>query len=231
MNYRKNIFFTSDLHLGHENVIKFDERPFKDTNHMNRILINNYNSVVKEDSLCYFLGDVGMMQATELSKLVKQLNGTKVLILGNHDRNIYSMYNAGFDVVLNTATIYIGDKRISMSHCPLPGIYREDITGMKGAKDGNNWHGEHKNQMFTSQDMTVDYHLHGHIHSGGNSKKEHYTDRQFDVGVRANKYRPVSISQIESWINSSKNLVSEKDIDKFLKDNKELFDELVKNGD
>ena len=107
----------------------------------------------------------------------------------------------------------------------------EDITGMKGAKDGNNWHGEHKNQMFTSQDMTVDYHLHGHIHSGGNSKKEHYTDRQFDVGVRANKYRPVSISQIESWINSSKNLVSEKDIDKFLKDNKELFDELVKNGD
>lgn len=210
MDNRKKIFFTSDWHLGHENVIKFDERPFKDADHMNRVLINNYNSCVDENSVCYFLGDVGMMQATELAKLIKQLNGTKVLILGNHDRNTYSMYNAGFDVVLNAGVFYIGNKRISMSHCPLPGIFREDVMGMKYAyKEGDaeakeNWHGERKHSMFTSQDLTVDFHLHGHIHSGGTSGKEVKIDRQFDVGVRANNYRPVSISQIESMISIDK---------------------------
>lgn len=196
---RKGIFFTSDWHLGHENVIKFDERPFKDANHMNRVLINNYNATVTKDDICYFLGDVGMLQSTELSKMIKELNGTKVLLLGNHDRNTYSMYSAGFDVVLNAAVFYIADKRISISHCPLPGIFREDLTGMKRVQEGEMWHGEFKNQKFTSRDLTVDFHLHGHIHSDG-VKKITRTDRQFDVGVRANKYRPVSISEIESWI-------------------------------
>lgn len=196
---RKGIFFTSDWHLGHANVIEFDKRPFKDVNHMNRVLINNYNACVSENSICYFLGDVGMMQATELAKITKQLNGTKVLILGNHDRNTYSMYNAGFDVVLNAGIFYIGKYRISMSHCPLPGIFREDVKGMKGAKEGDHWHGEHKNVEFTTGDIQ-DFHIHGHIHSNAHNKKEKFTNKQFDVGCANNGFRPVSISEIESWI-------------------------------
>lgn len=199
---RKSIFFTSDWHIGHQNVITFDDRPFKDLSHMHRVLINNYNSTVTEDGICYFLGDVGLSKSDTVKNVLKELNGTKVLILGNHDRNTYSMYDAGFDIVLNAALFYIGDKRISMSHCPLPGIFRENIEGMKGAQKGENWHGEYKNQMFTSQDLTVDYHLHGHIHSDGKVKQTR-TDRQFDVGVRANKYKPVSIGEIESWISLS----------------------------
>lgn len=197
---RKLIFFSSDWHVGHLNVIKFDNRPFQDLNHMHRVLINNYNSAVPENGICYFLGDMGLCKAGVLSKVIKELNGTKVLILGNHDKNTFSMYEQGFDVVLNTAVFYIGDKRVSMSHCPLPGIFREDVSKMKGAKEGENWHGEHKNQRFTSQDLTADYHLHGHIHSGPNNDKPRTTYNQFDIGVAANSYRPVSISQIESWI-------------------------------
>lgn len=200
---RKAVFYTSDWHIGHENVIKFDNRPFKDINHMHRVLINNYNATVPQDGICYFLGDAGLSKSDTVSKVINQLHGTKVLILGNHDRNVYSMYSQGFDVVMNAAVFYIGDKRISMSHCPLPGIFREEVEGMKGAKEGENWHGEHKNQMFTSQDLTVDFHLHGHIHSDGKVKLRS-TDRQYDVGVRANGYKPVSISQIESWITLNK---------------------------
>jgi calcineurin-like phosphoesterase family protein len=199
-NQRKKLFFWSDLHIGHTNVIKFDERPFKDLDHMHRVLINNYNSTVPDDGICYFLGDAGMGKSDVLSKFMSELNGsTKILILGNHDNNMYSMYDKGFDCVLNACVFYIGDKRISMSHCPLPGIFREDITDMKGSQPGENWHGEFKNQRFTSQDPTVDYHLHGHIHSDGKIKPRQ-TLNQFDVGVRANGYRPVSISTIESWI-------------------------------
>lgn len=202
MNDRKQIFFSSDWHVGHANVIKFDNRPFDDLNHMHRVLINNYNSCVTDDGVCYFLGDMGFCKSEVLAKVMKQLNGTKVLLLGNHDRNTYSMYNQGFDVVLNVGIFYIADKRISMSHCPLPGITREDTTEMKNAKEGDHWHGEHKNQMFMSQDATADFHLHGHIHSPNGGRSVKTLGNQYDVGVVANGYRPVSISQIESWIST-----------------------------
>jgi calcineurin-like phosphoesterase family protein len=198
----KNIFFTSDLHCGHANSIIFDKRPFKDLNHMHEVLINNYNASVSPDAVCYFLGDVGLGKSDEVKKVVSRMNGTKVLILGNHDRNMISMYSQGFDVVLNTATIYIGDKRVSMSHCPLPGVFREDVTGMKGAQQGENWHGEHKNQRFTSQDLTADFHLHGHCHASWHNGKPIRTDRQMDVGVPGNDFRPVSLKQVQQWINS-----------------------------
>ena len=202
---RKPIFFWSDLHIGHYSVIEFDKRPFKDLNHMHRVLINNYNSTVPENGICYFLGDVGLAKSEVLQKFMGELNSsTKALVLGNHDRNTYSMYEHCFDVVLNSAVIYIGKNRVSMSHCPLPGIFREDVTNMKGAMPGNNWHGEHKNQMFTSQDMTVDFHLHGHIHSAPWKKTPKCTHNQFDVGVSANNFKPVSISEIESWIDRTK---------------------------
>lgn len=202
MKKAKHIFFTSDWHVGHDNVIKFDQRPFKDTDHMHRVLINNYNSSVTENDICYFAGDMGFCKAETLAKIMEELNGTKVLLLGNHDRNTYSMYSQGFDVVLNTAVFYIGKSRVSISHCPLPGIPREDISEMKGSAEGENWHGESRQQMFTSQDPTVDYHLHGHCHK---TPEERETDKQFDIGVRANNYRPVSISQIESWIAKNAN--------------------------
>ena len=198
----KNLFFTSDWHIGHANVIKFDQRPFRNLNHMHEVLINNYNSSVTPDSVCYFIGDMGMCKHEELTKIMARLNGTKVLILGNHDRNVHSMYSQGFDVVLNSAVIYIGDHRISLSHCPLPGIFREDVTGMKGAMPEDNFHGEHKNQKFMSFDSAAEFHLHGHIHSTWHNGKPRSTDRQFDVGVAANSFRPVSLKVIENWINS-----------------------------
>lgn len=204
MSKRKGIFFTSDLHIGHANSIIFDKRPFKDLDHMHEVIVNNWNSCVKPEDVVYVLGDFGMGRNDEIKAITQRLNGTKVMILGNHDTNTYSMYDRGFDVVLNTAVFYLGDSRISMSHCPLPGIFREDVTGMKGGKPGENWHGESKQQRFTSQDLTVDFHLQGHIHSGPANDKPHFTDRQFDVGQPANGYRPVSISVIESWIANTK---------------------------
>lgn len=202
-NKRTSIYFTSDWHIGHKNSIVFDNRPFRDVDHMHEVLINNYNASVKDGDVCYFLGDIGLTKSDVIKDVISKLNGTKVLILGNHDANTYSMYDRGFDVVLNAGIFYMGKYRVSMSHCPLPGVFREDVTNMKGAVPGENWHGENKNQMFMSFDNTVDFHLSGHIHSGPHNTKKRTLKNQFDVGVVANKYRPVSISQIESWINKT----------------------------
>lgn len=194
-----SIFFTSDWHLGHANAIRLDNRPFRDLKHMHQVLINNYNSTVPKNGVCYFLGDIGQGDKAVLRDLIGQLNGTKICVLGNHDSGVNSMYNLGFDVVLNSAIIYVAGARVTLSHCPLRGVFREDVTGMKGGCDGDNWHGEHKHRPLSVTDEGQ-FHLHGHIHSPNGGKSEKILGRQRDVGVPANGYRPVSISEIESWI-------------------------------
>lgn len=196
---RKPIFFTSDWHLGHANILQYDARPFKDLDAMHKALVSRFNATVKEDGITYFLGDMGLCKAEVMEPIIKQLNGFKMLILGNHDKNMNAMYAMGFDAVLNAATMYIGGERVTMSHCPLRGVFREDVTGMKGSLPGENWHGESKNQAYSVTDEGQ-FHLSGHIHSPNGGKSKRILGRQFDVGVAANGYKPVSISEIESWI-------------------------------
>ena len=199
MSERKLIFFTSDWHIGHPNVLDYSKRPFTDIDHMEHILINNFNSTVPQGSLTYFLGDMGLCKGDRIKKVLDQLNGSKCLILGNHDKGSNTMYSLGFDVVLNAATLYIANQRVTMSHCPLRGLYREDTSGMKGSMPGALWHGDHKQHAF-SVENEGQFHLSGHIHSPNGGKSEKILGKQYDVGVDANNYRPVSISKIESWI-------------------------------
>ena len=46
MSNIKSTFFTSDFHIGHENVLKYDERPFDNLDHMHETLITRYNAMV-----------------------------------------------------------------------------------------------------------------------------------------------------------------------------------------
>lgn len=194
---RRRVYFTSDWHIGHANVLIYDQRPFKDLDHMHRVLINNYNSTVGEQDICYFLGDMGLGKGDTLRKVVSELNGTKVCVLGNHDKGATAMHRLGFDMVLQMASIEVAGKLVTMTHCPLRGVWREDCSNMTGAQPGDHWHKEWKHSELFSIPDFGQYHLHGHTHKG---PEERILDRQMDVGVRANNYRPVSVSVIESWI-------------------------------
>jgi calcineurin-like phosphoesterase family protein len=198
-NERKLVFLTSDWHCFHENSLKFDKRPFDNLDHMHRVLINNFNSTVPEDSITYFLGDMGLCTGDKLKGIIDQLHGTKVLIMGNHDKGSSAMYKAGFDVVLNSASLWIAGHEVTMSHCPLMGVWREDTSEMKGAQLGACWHGDHKNHAYSVPDRGQ-FHCHGHVHSPNSGKSQKILGKQRDVGVVGNNYRPVSISEIESWI-------------------------------
>jgi len=201
---RKPIFFTSDWHLGHANSIKFDDRPFKTVEEMHRKLIRNFNAIVPEHGICYHLGDVGMANVETTKGVIDQLNGTQILILGNHDGNVNRMYNCGFDAVMYGVILYIAGEKVTLTHCPLRGIFREDVTNMRGSIDGENWHKEFKHQMFSTEDIGQ-FHLHGHIHARGKDNGKLVKDeRQWDVGLPGNNYRPVHISAVESWISKYK---------------------------
>ena len=53
-------FFTADTHFGHANIIKYTNRPFDSPNHMDDILIANWNAVVGPDDEVYHLGDFAL---------------------------------------------------------------------------------------------------------------------------------------------------------------------------
>lgn len=82
------IFFTSDTHFGHKNLLTMPNgRPFKTIEEHDQAIIDNWNSVVKPGDLVYILGDVSMGASPEyLEKIFKQLQGASHLLLGNHDR-------------------------------------------------------------------------------------------------------------------------------------------------
>lgn len=87
----RKIFFTSDLHLGHENVICFDNRPFNNVEEMNNELIKRWNNKVGKGDLVYVLGDMIWKSSTnEATEIIKSLNGQIILIKGNHDRFLHN---------------------------------------------------------------------------------------------------------------------------------------------
>jgi len=81
-----NIWFTSDTHFGHANVIKYSRRPWVAVDKMNEGLIERWNSKVKPNDTVYHLGDFCLTMRTELiDNWLGKLNGHIRLIRGNHD--------------------------------------------------------------------------------------------------------------------------------------------------
>lgn len=76
------IFFTSDMHLGHKNIIRLSDRPFGSMEEMDQVIIDNYNSVVKVGDTVYDLGDFSFKNPKEY---LDQLNVLPVRIKGSHD--------------------------------------------------------------------------------------------------------------------------------------------------
>ena len=90
-------FFIGDTHFGHKNVIRFCKRPFKTVAHMNESISLKWNELITDADRVFVLGDVFLMDASEAENIIKNLNGYKILIAGNHDRSEKTMLSVGFD--------------------------------------------------------------------------------------------------------------------------------------
>ena len=170
-------FYTSDLHLGHENMIRFDNRPFCSVEEMTEKIIDNWNSVVNNNDDVYILGDFAWRNDIGYAAL-KQLRGNKYLIRGNHDR-LNSAMRSQFIWVKDYAEIKDEDKNIVLCHYP--------IAHWRNADYGT-------------------IHLYGHIHSARDSRpfKEYkqamqargYPYECYNVGCMLHGYKPVTLQEI-----------------------------------
>lgn len=186
----QNIFFTSDTHFGHENIIKYCNRPFNSVEEMNDTLIKNWNSVVKENDIVFHLGDFGFIGIQEFKRIKNQLNGKIYLITGNHDRK---MLHNGVIKFLNLFE-YIG-----------PELYINI--------DGQKIYLNHKPYLcfdgsYGRTDKTWTWQLFGHVHSGPNTmtgldcqRLVHLFPTQYDVGVDNNSFTPISFERVKEIIN------------------------------
>jgi len=110
------IWFTADYHLGHKNIIKYCERPFKNVKEMDKTIIRNHNSRVKPNDTVYFLGDFCFRNTNKdrkAERYIKKLNGRFVFIRGNHDNN-NSLKTRLYACIIN-----MGNMSIFLVHNPI----------------------------------------------------------------------------------------------------------------
>lgn len=116
-----DIWFISDTHFFHDNIISFCGRPFANSELMNECLIENWNSVVKPQDKVYHLGDVAMgCSDKELTRLLQQLNGKKRLIVGNHDNLKSPAIQNNFEKIKLWNGFWVEGIGFTTVHIPLP---------------------------------------------------------------------------------------------------------------
>ena len=146
-----DIFVTSDTHFNHKNILTFNDkigkpvRPFSSVEDMNETMIDNWNSVVKKGDKVYHLGDVFFGPKEDFQKLWPRLNGSKRLVVGNHD-DIKWLSAGGFFQKITMWRIF-KDWKLIFSHVPLrEDQFRGDFNGTTPSEGMLNVHGHtHQN--------------------------------------------------------------------------------------
>lgn len=130
-----NVYFTSDIHLGHRGVLDFDNRPWDNLEDMNEGLIKRWNDKVGKGDRVYILGDLCWLSGEKAKALVGRLNGNLYLIRGNHDRISKAGYRELFVSIKDYDTLHVKlmdgtNRRVVMCHYPIPlyqGHYNHSI--------------------------------------------------------------------------------------------------------
>lgn len=133
----QNIWFSSDWHLGHKNIVKGTSkyesgnlRDFGSLEEHDQTIIDNINKCVKKNDILYFLGDFSFGGLLHLPNHRRAIRCDNIhFMLGNHDKDVER------NKVINPATMLrmkhlftsvqhylkerIGDHKVIMSHYPM----------------------------------------------------------------------------------------------------------------
>ncbi len=187
-------YFTADLHFGHANIIGYCDRPFSSVDHMNEMLVANWNDTVKPRDIVYVLGDICMGRVRETLEYVDRLNGRKVLIPGNHDRchpmhkdaSKWERIYMDHGLALGSTEGFMHHMGIDFFYCHFPPV-------------GDSRHQD----RYIEQRPTVErgtWVLHGHVH-----EKWLRNGTNINVGVDVWDYRPVNFDWLVAVVREALN--------------------------
>lgn len=142
-----NTYFISDMHIGHERCINFDNRPFANVEEMDNLMHFYWNEKIKNDDVVYILGDISLKVNEDIIKFVSTLKGHKILVKGNHDKLQDHRYKILFDDIVNYAEIKVGVKNPDNSTNTLNLVLSHYPILM--------WKNQHRGHI----------HLYGHVHN------------------------------------------------------------------
>ena len=169
------LFFTSDHHFGHTNVIKFCDRPFETVEEMNDVLIQRWNEKISPEDEVYHLGDFGMTKDREMiSDILDRLNRKIYLIVGNHEgaalnhRKRFKWVKDYFELKVKDESCKNGVQRIILFHYAMR-VWRGDYRGT--------------------------WHLYGHSHGNLPDLEDRYC---FDIGVDCHDFYPLSYEEVKT---------------------------------
>ena len=134
-------FYISDTHFGHANIIRYDNRPFSTIAEMDKTLIDNWNKVVSTEDTVYILGDFSWYGEFDTRDVITKLNGRKVLIKGNHDKETVKSYYY-FDKIVDYLEVHDNGTKVIMSHYPMPfwnGQFRDSVHLYGHVHNSHQW--------------------------------------------------------------------------------------------
>lgn len=164
-------FYISDIHLFHESVIADCNRPYQNIKEMHDDIIVRWNKKVCKNDIVYIIGDVASPSNEEELKgvvdILRMLNGKKVLVIGNHDRESIKnfKFRKCFLDIKEYVRIYDGGKKVVLFHCPM-----------------EFWEGDKKGVI----------HIHGHVHNEPINKKIN----RYNAGVDVLGFEPKTLNEI-----------------------------------
>lgn len=172
--------FYSDPHFGHAKIIEYCNRPFADAEEMTKVLIERYNEVVSHDDTVLWVGDCFFKRDVAPEEILQQMNGRKLLVLGNHDRSASAMARLGFDVVARELHMFIEDRRVLVNHYP--------YWDQRGPNDD-------RDKEMRPRKVKGEVLIHGHTHS-----LRRKDGSMVHVGVDAWDYRPVRYAEVAALV-------------------------------
>lgn len=181
---KTKVFFTSDPHFFHTNIIKYCNRPFKTVEEMNETLINNWNKKVGLADVVICTGDFAFGKCTphDVAEVVKSLNGIIYLVEGNHDWGVVRKAQSKYQLFKEVHREL--DIRI--------------ITNEENPGDYIDIHCAHFPKLVWNRSHYGAWHVFGHCHS--TSPIPNQNINQYDVGVDGNNFEPVSVKEVGAII-------------------------------
>ena len=113
------VYIISDTHFGHNNIIKYTNRPFKDTDEMDEYIAEQWLETVGEDDIVIHLGDIAL-KCAHLDEVLENLPGKKYLVMGNHDWCRTKTYyrKRGFIEVYDNLEVEVDGVKVLLTHMP-----------------------------------------------------------------------------------------------------------------